>query len=211
MGGLYPIFADITGRQVVVIGGGQVAQRKVEVLVGCGAQVKLISPQVTQKLAQWHKKGRIKIEKRRFKGGDTAGAWLVIAASGDEKINREVFAEAQERRVFCNVVDGPEWCSFQVPSVLKRDALQIAISTGGVSPALAKRIRKELEEEFGSFYGPFLAGLKELREHIKHKYPQDQERRTAIFEAFVNSEALELLRSGKTKEFRRTLEEWKNR
>jgi precorrin-2 dehydrogenase len=211
MARLYPMFVSLEGRKTVVIGGGKVAQRKVEVLLGCGAEVAVISPEVTEELADWERAGRVRIEQRGFEAGDTGGAWLVIAASGEEEVNRRVFAEAEEGGIFCNVVDVPELCSFQVPAVVQRGAMQIAISTGGVSPALAKRIRKELEVGFGPWYETFLAGLSELREHIKGKYPEDQGKRAGIFEGFVNSEALEKLREGGEEAYRRILEEWREK
>jgi len=211
MARLYPMYVSLEGRKTVVIGGGKVAQRKVEVLLECGAAVAVISPEVTEILTNWEGQGRVRIKKRGFQAGDTAGAWLVIAASGEEEVNRRVFAEAEESGIFCNVVDVPELCSFQVPAVVQRGPMQIAVSTGGVSPALAKRVRKELEAEFGPWYEVFLAGLSELREHIKAIYPQDQGKRARIFKGFVNSEALEKLREGEEEAFREILEEWKDR
>ncbi len=211
MGRLYPMFSDILGRPVVVIGGGSVSQRKVEALLECGAEVTVIAPELTSKLGDLADKGSIAVKRRFYAEGDTEGAWLVIAACGDVEVNRQVFSEANASRIFCNVVDQPDLCSFQVPSVVQRDPLQIAISTGGVSPALAKRIRKELEGQFGGFYETYLGGLRELREHIKGKYPEDQSKRAVIFEGFVNSEAWERLRAGQVEQFRELLEDWKAR
>ena len=150
------------------------------------------------------------MQRREFRAGDASGAWLVIAACGKEKVNRQVFEEAEQQGIFCNVVDMPELCSFQVPAVMQRGPMQIAISTGGASPALAKRIRKELEVGFGPWYEAFLVGLSELREHVKAKYPSDQGKRAEIFEGFVNSEALEWLREGDVEAYRKILQEWKD-
>jgi len=211
MGQLYPIFADIAGKMVVVVGGGRVAQRKVESLLACEAQVVVVSPELTEQLGKLGEDGVITVRRRGFEKSDLADAWLVIAASGDEKINQQVSEQATMERVFCNVADDPQRCSFQVPAVVNRGALQLAISTAGMSPALAKRIRQRLEKEFGSYYEDFLAGLGELRQQVKEKYPQDQERRAAILSGFVDSAALDLLRNGKIKEFQELLESWKNR
>ncbi len=211
MARLYPIYVSLAGRKVVVIGGGKVAERKVESLLGCGAAVEVISPEVTEVLAGWEREGQVRIHRRGFEAGDTSGAWLVIAASGEEEVNRQVFEEAERGGIFCNVVDETSLCSFQVPAVVQRGSMQIAISTGGASPALAKRLRKELEEEFGPWHETFLAGLSELRAHIKAKYPSDQGKRAEIFEGFVNSEALEWLREGDEAEYRKILEEWKEK
>ena len=210
MARLYPMYVSLAGRKAVVIGGGKVAERKVAVLLDCGAAVELVSPELTEALAGWEREGRLRVQRRGFLEGDTSGAWLVIAACGEEAVNRQVFEEAERGGIFCNVVDEPELCSFQVPAVVQRGAMQIAISTGGVSPALAKRLRQELETQLGPWHETFLAGLSELREHIKAKYPEDQAKRAEIFEGFVNSEALEWLREGDVEAYQRILQEWKD-
>ena len=211
MSGLYPIFTDISGRRVVVVGGGQVARRKVQVLLKSQAQVVVISPELTEELAQLADMGLIELRKRCYQAGDLEGAWLVVAATGDEQVNRAVFEEAEDKRIFCNVVDVPQYCSFQVPSIVTRGNLQIAISTAGASPALARRIRERLEGQFGEYYQTFLKGLSEFRVYLKDKYPDDQARRAEILQSFVDSKALELLREGKTEQFQQLLDDWKKR
>jgi len=136
---------------------------------------------------------------------------LVIGACDVEHVNQQVFEEACKQKVFCNIVDAPKMCSFHVPALVKRDQLQIAISTAGASPALAKYIREQLEEIFDSYYEDFLIAMRELREHIKSKYPGDQPRRAVILEDFVRSEAMQLLREGKKDQFQQLLEHWKKR
>lgn len=207
MSRMYPIFIDVAGRKVLVVGGGNVAQRKAESLLGAGAKVLLVSPVVTERIEALGTTDTLEIQKRAYCDGDVAGAYLVIAATGDEQVNRAVFAEANRQGVFCNVVDVPELCSFHVPSVVRRGPLQIAISTSGVSPALAKRLRKELEGQFGEYYETFLAGLAELRSYVKQKYPDDPPRRSEVLEQFVNSEALELLRQGDTARFQKMIKD----
>jgi len=211
MSRLYPVFANIEGRKVVVVGGGPVAQRKVSSLLKCRACVVVISPELTGEMAQLRDRGLIEVLNRPYQKGDIEGAWLVIAATGDELVNQQVFDEANEKGIFCNVVDVPDLCSFQVPSVVRRGDLQIAISTSGASPALAKHIRKQLQEEFGKHYEPFLTALSELRTGLKNKYPNNQPRRAAIMEEFVNSSAIDLLRHGKLDEFEHLLDDWKDR
>ncbi|MCF7959080.1 MAG: bifunctional precorrin-2 dehydrogenase/sirohydrochlorin ferrochelatase [Phycisphaerae bacterium] len=206
---LYPLFIDIRNRLIVVIGGGQVSERKVLALLEREALVQVISPELTAGLESLAKKGEIQAVRRCYQPGDLAGAWLVIASSDDQDVNRQVFTEANEQHVFCNVVDVPELCSFHVPSVVHQGELQIASSTGGASPAMAKRIRKELQQKFGPHYATFLEVMKELREHVKAKYPEDQSVRGKILEEFVNSDALELLQEGKIQEFEQLLEESK--
>ena len=211
MSQLYPLFADVADRTVLVIGGGHVAERKVLALLESGAQVTVVSPELTENLAELHSDGRIEVCRCGYQKGDLAGAWLVIAATDDEQINRQIFAEANERHIFCNVVDRPELCSFQVPAVVRRGDLQIAVSTSGTSPVLAKLIRQQLQEKYSEHYEIFLVKLGELRDHYKKKYPDNQSRRAELLEEFVNSEALDLLQQGKVDEFQALLNEWKNR
>ena len=211
MNSLYPLFGDIAGRKVVVIGGGHVAQRKVVTLLECGAHVLVIAPELTEKLDQLQKANIIEAHRRDYQAGDLAGAWLVIAATDDEQVNRQIFAEAGRLHIFCNVVDVPELCTFQVPAVLTRGDLQIAVSTSGASPALARNIRDQLGEKFGLHYETFLAALKDLRAHVKQKYPNHQPRRAEILEGFINSPALKLLSQNKTDEFDQLLKDWKDR
>ena len=211
MARLYPLFADLAGQKVVVVGGGQVAERKVETLLDCEAAVVVVSPDVTAKLAELADKGQIQIESHRYRHGDLVGAWLVISACDDLAVNQQVHSEADQRGILCNVVDQPHLCTFQVPSVVNRGSLQIAISTEGVSPALAKRIRRELQEQYGSYYETLLAALRELREHVKRKYPNDQQKRAAIFEEFVNSQAIDLLGAGKIDVFQRLLGQYREK
>lgn len=207
----YPLFADMNGRCVVVVGGGQVAERKVHALRECGAAVVVVSPEVTDALDRLAQAGQIACQLRCYRHGDLEGAWLVIAATGDTAVNRQVWTEANQRRIFCNVVDVPEMCSFIVPAVVRRGALEIAISTRGVSPALAKRIRQTLEKEFGPAYETLLAALENLREAVRQKYPGDQKKRAEILEGFVNSPALELLQQGRQREFEEILSEWRGK
>jgi precorrin-2 dehydrogenase len=211
MNQLYPLFADIADRAVLVIGGGHVAERKVLGLLESGAQITVVSPELTEKLAELHSDGQIEVCRCDYQKGDLAGAWLVIAATNDEQINRQIFTEANERHIFCNVVDRPELCSFQVPAVVRRGDLQIAVSTSGTSPILAKLIRQQLQKEYGKHYEILPAKLGELRDHYKKKYPDNQSRRAELLEEFINSEALDLLQQGKNDDFQALLNKWKDR
>ena len=152
------------------------------------------------------------IHQRSYRTGDLAEHWLVIAATDDSELNRQVFAEAAEARIFCNVVDLPALCTFHVPAVVGRGLLQIAISTGGASPALAKRIRQGLEEQFGPAYGELLEGLQELRNYFRQKYPLDADRRRELLESFLDSAGPKaLLEDSDSSLFVAELEEWKSR
>ncbi|RUM87535.1 MAG: bifunctional precorrin-2 dehydrogenase/sirohydrochlorin ferrochelatase [Thermodesulfatator sp.] len=161
-----PIFCDIRGKSVVVIGGGRVAERKIKNLLDAGARVTVISPETTSNLSDMIRQGLVNHRCRNYVPGDLDGAWLVIAATDDKKVQDAVFQESQERQIFCNVVDEPRVCSFIVPSTVRRNELCFAVSTGGKSPALAKALRKRLERQFGPEWGTFVSLLGRLRNII---------------------------------------------
>ncbi|MEA1991125.1 MAG: bifunctional precorrin-2 dehydrogenase/sirohydrochlorin ferrochelatase [Thermodesulfobacteriota bacterium] len=162
----YPLSVDLRNKKVVVVGGGGVAERKVQGLLSAGAHVKLVSPEVTEALREIASDGLIDHVARAFLPEDLDRAWLVIAATDDTEVQELVYKEASSQRIFCNVVDLPEFCSFIVPSVVRRGDLCLSISTGGKSPALTRRLRKEFEQSFGSFYGDYVSLLGELRQLI---------------------------------------------
>lgn len=209
MGQLYPLFADLSGRKVVVVGGGAIAEEKVGHLLACGAAVEVVSPEVTGQIGEWAEQGRLEICRRNYEQGDIAGAWLVVVACGVDEVNRQIYGLCREERIFCNIVDVTELCSYQVPAVCRRGPLQIAVSTSGKSPALAKRIRRQLEQQFDAAYERFLEVLSELRGYLKDRYPDDLARRSAILERLVQSEALDLIRQGRDEELERLVEEFK--
>uniref|UniRef100_A0A7V4JP25 precorrin-2 dehydrogenase n=1 Tax=Thermodesulfobacterium geofontis TaxID=1295609 RepID=A0A7V4JP25_9BACT len=162
----FPVFLNLKDKLCIVIGGGKVAERKVENLLTAKAKIKLISPEVTLKLKKLAEEGKIEWEKRVYKKGDLNSAWLVIAATDNPEIQKEIFKEAEEKHIFCNIVDVPELCSFIVPSTIRRGLLTIAISTSGVSPAVARRLRETLEEIIGEEYVLYLKLMKDLRKQI---------------------------------------------
>jgi precorrin-2 dehydrogenase/sirohydrochlorin ferrochelatase len=162
----FPVFLNLEGKLCVVIGGGKVGERKVLSLLQAKAFVKLISPEATPVLQKLAEEGQILWEKRIYQPGDLEGAWLVVAATNDPSTQRSIYDEANAKRVFCNMVDVPEFCSFIVPSVVKRGSLTIAISTSGASPAVARRIRESLEMQFGPEYEIYLKLMENLRKQI---------------------------------------------
>ncbi|WP_022855722.1 precorrin-2 dehydrogenase/sirohydrochlorin ferrochelatase family protein [Thermodesulfobacterium thermophilum] len=162
----FPVFLNLEGKLCVVIGGGKVGERKVLSLLQAKAFVKLISPEATPVLQKLAEEGQIIWEKRIYQTGDLEGAWLVVAATNDPSTQRSIYDEANAKRVFCNMVDVPEFCSFIVPSVVKRGSLTIAISTSGASPAVARRIRESLEMQFGPEYEIYLKLMENLRKQI---------------------------------------------
>ena len=164
--GFIPIFFDVTGRRCVVIGGGEVAARKVESLLEAGARVTVVSPRLSPSLQAAVARGLVTHIARDYAPGDIKGCVLVYAATDDPKLHRELAAEARTLGIPINVADVPELCSFIAPAVVKRGALQIAISTGGASPAFAARIRRELEDRFGAEYALTLDLMRAARRRL---------------------------------------------
>ena len=165
----YPIMLNIQGEKCVIVGGGKVALRKAKMLLECGAKVTVISPALHQDLVRLAQDKAIRLIKRDYKPGDLDGTVIVIAATDAEEINRSVAHEAKKRGILVNVVDDPGESDFIVPSFLRRGDLTIAISTGGTSPALAKKIRTKLEQDFGKEYGLLLPLIGEVRSTVKEK------------------------------------------
>lgn len=198
----YPLFADLHGRRCVVIGGGLVAQRKVTALLQYGADITLVSPTATKRLLTYARQGRIRHVARRFRPLDLHGAWLVYAATDDARINEQVFRHASRRRIFTNVVDQKLLCSFIAPSIVKRGALVIAVSTGGASPTIAKRLRRQLQQAIGTEYGRMVRLLKGLREVAKRRMPNYDDRKR-YFDQLVQGRVFDLVRAGRTAAARR--------
>jgi siroheme synthase-like protein len=164
---LLPIFLKLQDRLVVVVGGGAVAQGKIEGLLAAEARVRLVAPQVTPAIAAWIEQGKVNWRAKRFAPADLDGARLVIAATSAPGVNEVVFNEADARGILCNAVDDIEHCHFYYGSVVQRGDLQIAISTNGRSPALAQRLRLQLEKQFGPEYQLWLEWLGAARELLR--------------------------------------------
>src|ERR1700719_195099 len=177
--GYIPIFIDVTGRECVVVGGGEVAARKVESILEAGAHVTVVSPRLSPAMAAIVDKGLATHLARNYERGDIRGCVLVYAATDDPKLHRELVAEARALGIPINVVDVPELCTFISPAVVNRGDLQIAISTGGASPAFAARLRRELEDQFGTEYTLSLKVLRAARRrlHADEMDPADRMRR----------------------------------
>jgi siroheme synthase-like protein len=165
--GYYPVFLDVAGRRCVVVGGGEVAVRKVGALLDHGARVAVISPELCEGLRLLADEGRVEAVRRSFKRGDLNDAFLAVAATSDEGTNEEVADEARSLGLLVNVADVPGLSTFIVPSCLRRGNVIIAVSTGGKSPALAKRIRRELESVVGEEYGDLCALVETVRSEMK--------------------------------------------
>jgi siroheme synthase-like protein len=209
---LYPLSLDLSGRAVLVVGAGRVAARKVEGLLAAGALVTVVAPEVCEEINTLAGRPGFTVQVRRFAPGDVEGKWLVIAAAGPESVNRCVAGLAEQARIFCNVVDAPGLCSCQMPAVVRRGLLQIAISTGGASPALAASLRRRLEAEFGPPWAELVDALGELRRHYRARYPDEPATRHRLLREFVDSDVPALLtEAGEREAFSREVERWKSR
>ncbi len=166
MGSYYPAFLNLTGRRCVVIGAGEVAERKVATLLQAGALVTVVSPDGTAEIAHRAQVGEVTWRRRPYQAGDLRDAWLAIAATDDASVNRAIAREAEERHVLLNVIDVPSLCGFIAPSIVQRGDLTIAISTAGKSPAMARRVRREVERLFPPEYGELLDIVAEIREAL---------------------------------------------
>ncbi len=165
----YPVFLNVDGKKCVVVGGGQVALRKVRVLLEHGADVEVISPDLCPELAKLAGSGEIRALTRKYRAGDLKNAFVAIAATDNGDINQRVVVEARRRAILVNVVDDAENSDFIVPSYLRRGELTIAVSTGGKSPALARKIRSRLEKELGDEYALVARLIGEVRAEIKQQ------------------------------------------
>jgi precorrin-2 dehydrogenase/sirohydrochlorin ferrochelatase len=192
----YPVYLDLNGRLAVIVGAGKVAQRKARTLAGYGADVVVVAPEVSQELLELESEGLVSIEQRGYVRGDLADAFLAVCATDSEEVNRAVFAEAEERGCLVNVVDVPELCNFIVPSIVRRGSLQIAISTGGAAPTVAKRLRKRFQAEFGEEWADYVELLGQVRVLVMERVEGGEAQRKPIFEAIADSDLLERLRAG---------------
>jgi precorrin-2 dehydrogenase/sirohydrochlorin ferrochelatase len=165
----YPIFLNLAGRRCVVIGGGQVAERKVESLLEARAAVTVVSPRITDRLETLALKNKLERVAREYRPGDLTGYELAFAATDDGAINRAIYDEARERGVWLNAADDPAHCDFILPSILRRGELQVAVATGGASPALARAIREELERYFTEDYAILSEVVAEVRRDLKER------------------------------------------
>ncbi len=191
----YPIYLNLQQQYCVVIGGGPIAEGKVRGLLQTEAIVTLIAPTVTATLQALADERRLTYIARAYQSGDLAGAFLAIGATDDRTINEQIWQEANERHILINVVDDTPHCNFIAPSILRRGDLTLAISTGGKAPALAVRLREELEHSLGDEYAQFLQLAGELREPLAARYP-DFEQRKAVWYQLVDADILALLRQG---------------
>src|SRR5229473_3850364 len=191
---LFPMFLKLDGRRCLVVGAGTVAEAKIESLLATGAAVRVVAPTATPKVREWARTGRIEWEAREYGLGDLLGVFLVIAATGSPSLHDEIYAEARSRGVLCNSVDEPERCDFYFPAVVRRGELQFAISTGGLSPALAQRLRRELEVQFGPEYAGWIEQLGKVRQQLFASDIEPEDRRRRLHK-LASGRAFELMQS----------------
>jgi precorrin-2 dehydrogenase / sirohydrochlorin ferrochelatase len=198
---LYIACLRLGGRPCLVVGGGEVGLEKVEGLLACSGEVTLVSPDAVPELEALAEEGSIHWERRTFREGDLDGRFLAIAATGDTDVNISVYEGAERRAMLVNVVDVPPLCNFILPAIVRSGPLAIAISTAGASPALAKRMKREIADEFGEPYARLAVILNDARGWAKATLPTYQDRKR-FFEGIVNGEPdpVELVREGRERE-----------
>jgi precorrin-2 dehydrogenase/sirohydrochlorin ferrochelatase len=187
---LFPMFLKLSARPCLVVGAGAIAESKIASLLEAGGSVRAVAPQATAQVRAWAQSNTLEWRQRPFESNDLDGMFLVVAATSSTELHERIFAEASRRGVLCNIVDVPPLCDFYYPSVVQRGALQIAISTAGQSPALAQRLRKQLEDQFGPEYEEWLAQLGEARDKL-HATDMDPDERKRLLHADATEEAFE--------------------
>lgn len=185
----YPVMLNVRGRPALVIGGDRVAAEKANGLVASGAHVTIQSATFCDEIHALVEQGQVTLRRKDYEHGDLAGAFVVIAATHEPSLVQAIWSEAQERGQLVNIVDEPAYCSFILPSILRREPLTIAVSTEGTSPGLAKRIRHSLEERFPQQYGTYLQLAAVARAHLR-KHNVSYDTRDAFFGAFYTSDIL---------------------
>lgn len=177
---LFPMFLKLSGRRCLVVGAGQVGEPKIRSLAECGASVHVVAPTAAAAVVEAASEGTITWAQRSYEVGDLDGIFLVIAATSSPEVNHGIFLEAQRRGILCNVVDDPPHCDFFYGAIVRRGHFQIAISTGGLSPALAQRLRRQMEDEFPPIYGHWLERLGRQRELLFKEVDDPEARRRLI-------------------------------
>ncbi len=176
----YPIFLELGGRRVVVVGGGAVAVRKAQPILAAGARLIVVAERISDMMTALCQGTNAKLVKDKYSKSYLTGAVLVIAATNKSELNRQIYKDCQELEILCNVVDEPQLCDFFVPAVVKRGDLQIAIGTEGYYPAYAGHIRKKLEQIFTNKHGEFLAELEVFRKRIIKEVPDATDRKALL-------------------------------
>jgi precorrin-2 dehydrogenase / sirohydrochlorin ferrochelatase len=202
----YPVCLDVSGRKCVVIGGGDVAERKVRRLLDCGARVIVVSPALTEGLESLKTRSGIEHINVDYEPRFIEGAFLVVGATDDRDIHKRIFSETRGRGILVNIVDDPALCDFILPSLVSRGDLLISVATGGKSPALAKKLREELEELYGPEYGALLTIMSRVREKVLVQGKAQTNNRD-VFESILGSDIIEHIRKGEWEKVRKIIRE----
>lgn len=190
----YPVSLDIQNRKCLVVGGGSVGTRKVMTLLECGAVVTVVSSDVAEELLELAEKKIIDLKKRPYESSDIDGMFLVIGATDNEELNWQINKDAEHQNKLCNIADRPEVCNFILPSIVNRGNLVIAISTSGKSPAFARKMRQDLEKEFGEEYDKFLELMGAIRKKaLSEKHEPEAHKR--LFEQLINRGLVDMVRN----------------
>ncbi len=203
---LYPVNLDIRNQLCLVIGGGEVASRKVASLLFCGAVIRVVSPEACEKIVELARAGLLEWQQRRYLPGDLQKAKLVFAATDDLETQEQIVVEANGAEILVNVITSPDACTFQVPASFRRGGLLITVATGGGSPALAARIRKDLEVTYGPEYGLFVGMMADVRKKIVASSDAPDEHKR-IFEKLLDDDILECIREQQWRELGSLLQE----
>jgi precorrin-2 dehydrogenase/sirohydrochlorin ferrochelatase len=190
----YPVNLDIKDRKCLVVGGGDVGTRKVMTLLECMASVTVVSPDASEKLLKLAGSDMITLVKRSYIESDLEGMFLVICATDNEDLNLQVSEDAGKSNMLCNIVDRPEVCNFILPALVNRGDLVIAVSTSGKSPAFAKKIRKDLEKQYGAEYADFLKLMGAIRKKLL-KNSHEPEAHKPLFEKIINKDFVQLIKN----------------
>jgi precorrin-2 dehydrogenase/sirohydrochlorin ferrochelatase len=195
---LFPLFLKLEGRRCLVVGAGAVGEGKIDGLLESEAEIRVVAPKATERVRRWASAGRIRWLRRKFRDSDLDGCFCVVAATNSNHLHEKIFRLARQRGVLCNVVDVPELCDFYYPAVVRRGALQIAISTSGESPALAQRLRKKLEKQFGPEYSEWVEQIGSSRRKL-NAASQDAEEKKSRLHSMASEHSFRIFQ----REFRR--------
>lgn len=197
----YMAALDLNRRRCVIVGGGSVAERKIEALLESGAEITVISPNPSEAIEQRAAAFEITLFRRAYRFGDLESAWIAVAATDSREINHQVYEEAVQRRMLINTADSLQECNYAVPAVLNRGDVRIAVTSGGQSPVLAQRARDEIAKIIGPEYGRLAELLGTCRREVHRLLPDASDRRT-LWNHVASAEMLELVRQGRDAEVR---------
>lgn len=195
----YPIYIDIEDHAVLIVGGGAVCARKAETMMRYGGRVTIVSPEITDEIAAWEHDGALAVHRKRYEESDLDGASIVIASTDDPCVNARVARDCRRRKVPVNVVDVTHLCEFIVPAIIQKGSIQIAISTGGKSPALGRTLKEDLQRTIGAEYAEVNDLLGTLRKEAKRVLPTDTDRKR-FFDGIIAAGVLEMLREGRKRD-----------